>query len=229
MPVRPRRAAPAGLLLLAACGTGCTVGFPPTVGPTGVDGLAVPTPSPDPASYVVGVDHPHLPLAPGDRWELEDAATGARLVLEVAGTREVAGVEATALSATTAGSAATAWVAQDEAGHVWLLAGEGPDGAWQAGEGGAEAGLLLAADPRTGDGHALWARGGEPAASAQVAATGGSLAVPWGIAEEVVALDLDTDPARPGAELSVALGAGVGPVAVEDRVRDDDLVLVARG
>ncbi|NYG55091.1 hypothetical protein [Nocardioides perillae] len=238
MPARLRRALPAGLLGPLLLVTGCSVGFPPTLGPTGIDGLAVPTPSPDPTSYAVGVDHPFLPLAPGARWELSDAAAGARLVVEVGGTREVAGIAATELIVTRAvpttldGAPArpvTAWLAEDDAGHVWLLAGEGDGRSWETGADGAEAGLLLSADPRRGDGYALWAEDGEPAATVRVGATDGSLAVPWGVADRTVELALDTDLARPGDELAVVLGEGVGPVAVADLVADDDLVLVERG
>lgn len=226
LPILPALLAVAGLVTAA----GCTVGFPPTLGPTGVDTIAVPAVSPDPAAYVARVDHPHLPLAPGARWELADADSGARLLLEVRGTRVVAGVRTTGVTATpSVGEPTTAWLAQDEAGHVWLLAGEGPTGAWATGEAGTAAGLVLAAAPRTGDGHPLWARGGEASAAARVVATGGSLAVPWGLAASTVALALDTDPARPGDELEVVLGLGVGPVAVTDAVTGDDLVLVARG
>lgn len=213
---------------LASCG-----GLPPRVGPTGVDGLVVPTASPDPTSYVDGVDHPHLPLVPGDRWELAAAGGGASLVLEVEDGRKVAGVATTALVARPAVPAAdvggsTAWLAEDVDGNVWLLAGEGPDGAWEAGAGGARAGLALAADPRTGDGHPLWAVDGDPAAGATVLGTDGDLAVPWGLVEDVVTLALDTDPARVGGELRVSLAEGVGPVAVEDVATGEELVLVAR-
>lgn len=238
MPARLRRAALTGLVAPLLLAAGCSVGFPPTLGPTGIDGLTVPTPAPDPTSYAAGVAHPFLPLSPGARWELADAATGARLVLEVGETRDVAGIAATALTAAATtdtgtveppATTVTAWLAEDDAGHVWLLAGEGPAGSWAAGEEDAEAGLLLSADPRTGDGYALWARGGEPAATARVGATDGSLAVPWGVVERTVELSLDTDLARPGDEVAVVLGEGVGPVAVADLVGDDDLVLVDRG
>lgn len=244
-----RRALPLLLVApLAACG-----GNPPTIGPTGVDGLTVPTPSPDPAAYVGAVDHPQLTLVPGTRWELADATTGARLVLEVLDEpRTVAGLAATGVEVVprpaggppgtgTAGrpgtgtglAPATAWFAQDRAGHVWLVAGDGPAGSWEAGLDGAEAGLALAAEPRVGDGHVLWAVGGEPAASAQVLATGEEVAVPWGVEEGVVpagvvTLGLDLDPAVPGPEAEVRLAEDVGPVVVEDRRTGDDLVLVAR-
>jgi hypothetical protein len=236
-------AAPATVLtavltaVLAVSLAGC-VGLPPTIGPTGVDGLTVPTPSPQPEDFVGGVDHPLLPLVPGARWELADAVTGAELALEVVDAeRTVAGVAATGLAATvtpgarsgaTTSTTSTGWFAEDDEGNVWLLAGSGPDGGWEAGEQGAVAGLALAADSRVGDGYPLWTVDGTPAATAEVLATDEEVAVPTGLVEGVVTLALDLDLAREGPELEVALGEGVGPVLVEDVATGDDLVLTAR-
>jgi hypothetical protein len=218
--------------LLAGCGA-----TPPTIGTRGIDGLTVPTPNPDPADFVAAVDHPVLPLLPDARWELADPVDGDRVAVEVAEEqRTVAGVITTGLvlvpdpAAAGQGASAptTAWVAEDQEGNVWLFAGSGPDGAWAAGEDGAAAGLLLAADPRVGDGYALWSVDGEPQAAAEVRSTDEELAVPWGLAEGVVTLALDLDLLREGPELRVALADDVGPVAAADLVADEELVLVAR-
>ena len=53
--------------LAAASLSGCA-GGPPQVDPAGVDGLEIPTPSPDPRDFVASVDNPWLPLEPGTVW-----------------------------------------------------------------------------------------------------------------------------------------------------------------
>ena len=53
-------------LLVAGCGSA-----PQKSPPTGVDGLEIPTPSPDPDDFVQDIDNPYLPLRPGSRWVYE--------------------------------------------------------------------------------------------------------------------------------------------------------------
>ena len=65
-----RRLAPVAacsVLLLTACG-GAGQANPEKIGPRGVDELVIPTPDPDPADFVDGVDNPWLPLQPGTVW-----------------------------------------------------------------------------------------------------------------------------------------------------------------
>ncbi len=46
------------LAVLAGCGSA-----PKEIDPTGVDGLVIPTPDPDPTDFVEGVDNRYLPLS----------------------------------------------------------------------------------------------------------------------------------------------------------------------
>ena len=159
-----RRAVPAsrrlvaGLALAALTGlaAGCG-GAPRTSPPSGVDGLVVPTPEPEPGDFVERVDNPWLPLEPGASWTYEvvdGSAESTRTVRVLTGTREVSGIEATQVETRGDGAAALAWFAQDRDGNVWAL---GEQGVWEAGVDGALAGLAMPARPRLGDGYAVWA------------------------------------------------------------------------
>lgn len=157
--------------VLAGCGG--SAGLAP---PTGVDELQIPTASPDPHDFVAEVDNPWLPLQPGARWtyEITSGAASPRpvsAVVEVlADSVQVAGVATTqVLTVVTDDRGRTlrrelASYAQDSRGNVWLFGRtvESPDGvtSWRADEGGAEAGLAMAAHPRVGDGYEVAAAPG---------------------------------------------------------------------
>lgn len=150
------------LVLLSGCG-----GDPVPIGPQGVDGLEVPTPSPDAADFVRRVDNPYLPLAAGYEWayRLDGGRGASALVTVTEGTRTVAGVRTTVVHEVVRSrrdrvvSDTYAWFAQDRAGNVWAFGenteGRGSGGSWEAGVDGAEAALAMPATPRVGDGYQL--------------------------------------------------------------------------
>lgn len=154
-----RARAVGGVLLLSAIAVGgVACGAPRAYPPTGVDGLRIPTPSPRASDFVARVDNPWLPLPVGRRWVYGVQPRGQRIV-SVTGHGRVDGVETTRVATrfrTAAGSGESVDdYAQDRAGNVWWLAHRGPDGSWQAGLAGAEAGLAVPAHPRLGDGFRL--------------------------------------------------------------------------
>ena len=168
----------ASLALLAG---GCGSSAPPPSGPSGVDGLVVPTPDPDPADFVAGIDNPWLALEPGSVREY-DVGTGsppppsptvgqswgqtvlidrsARTVAVDPEPVEVAGVETTVVRSVTTDGAdertveVVDYLAQDSDGNVWWFGSddEAAGTSWRAGTDGALAGLYMPAVPRTGDG-----------------------------------------------------------------------------
>jgi hypothetical protein len=160
----------AGLLgsgLLAGCGAS-----PAPQGPTGIDGLTIPTPSPDPRDFTDHVDNRWFPLEPGTRWTYRrytptSLDTVVATVLPT--THRVDGVPTTAVRFVVRrphgrpALAAVRWYAQDTAGNVWWFGQRVggtfsidplAPGSWVAGRQGARPGLLVPAHPRAGDGFA---------------------------------------------------------------------------
>lgn len=181
------------LVLLTACGTASDPSPP-----TGVDQLVVPTPSPDPDDFVADVDNPWFPLQPGTTWtyDVADGDGSSSLTVTVEPGPEIGGVATTARIGAT-----TDWYAQDEDGNVWWF---GREGAWQAEENGAEAGLAMPADPRVGDGYRTAYAEGVAEDRATVESVDGD--------ELVVEVRSDLEP---GATTTLTYERGTGPVELE--------------
>jgi hypothetical protein len=163
-------AALAALVVVAGPVSACGAS-PAPVGPRGIDQLTIPTPDPHPADFTADVDNPWFPLPPGTSWTYQrSTASGSERVVATAlpGTRRIDGVETRPVRWVAAHRGRTTplavrWYAQDTAGNVWWFgqrltpAGADLDAvatrSWQAGRGGAQAGLVMAADPRMGDGY----------------------------------------------------------------------------
>jgi hypothetical protein len=123
--------------------------------PSGVDELVIPTPSVDPQDFARAIDNPWLPLAAGATWTYRvsgaavDVDADPLTVTVQDQTETVAGVSATVVESSGPDGDATDYYAQDRAGNVWWF---GREGTWRAGEDGAQAGLVMPATPRVGDG-----------------------------------------------------------------------------
>ncbi|WP_151083215.1 hypothetical protein [Nocardioides cynanchi] len=198
---RAARAAFALLVVapLAACG-----GLPTPVGPSGIDGLTIPTPDPAPGDFVGRVDNRWFPLAPGTRWTYR-RYTRTTLDTVVAtvlpASRPVDGVATTAVryvvrrpsGGTT--FAAVRWYAQDAAGNVWWF-GQRVGAtfpvdplattSWRAGRNGAEAGLVMAAQPRVGDGFGNGFRARDMERRSTVVSLDASVTLPRGSYDHAV-------------------------------------------
>lgn len=188
--------------LLAGCGSAS----PPSP-PAGVDGLVIPTPSPDPDDFVDGVDNAWLPLEQGRSWTYEEVGDDRVRTVRVTGTREAAGVEATAVQTVEGGTTTTDLYAQDRDGNVWWL---GREGVWEAGVDGARAGLAMPATPRVGDGFRTALAPGVTEQRATVASVTGMA----GGYDDTVLLEVEDD-LRPGRVLEQAYAPGVGLVREE--------------
>lgn len=170
--------------LLTACGTAS-----PISRPAGVDELTVPTPSVSPRDFVAAIDNPWLPYAAGATWTYNvTGSTSGTLTIAVRATTEpVDGVAATVVDRTEPdGAVTTDYYAQDRRGNVWWL---GEDGVWQAGQDGAEAGLVMPATPRQGDGWREAYAAGTVEDVASVVQLDGQASSPAGTFGDLVVID----------------------------------------
>ncbi|KAA1427246.1 hypothetical protein [Nocardioides antri] len=218
-------AAVLGVALLGGCGS-ASAPSPPT----GVDELVIPSPSLDAADFVDEIDNPWLPLAPGNEWVYQGSEAGARSVVTVLDDhREIQGVTATVVRTTVTDVQGrevedrTTWFAQDEDGNVWSL---GEDGVWEAGVGGAEAGLAMPARPRIGDGYRTEYLAGVAEDSAQVVSLDGSASVPYGDLTDLLETEV-TSPLAPGVVERRLFARDIGLVRVVTDDEGDELALVA--
>ncbi len=201
----------AGALLLG----GCSVAAPPISPAGGVDELVIPTPSPAAADFSSIVDNPWFPLVPGAAWRYrslgDPAGTQASVSADVVEGVEIDGVATTGLRTTRLGERGVTtstidYYAQDEAGNVWWF---GREGEWRAGEDAAQAGLIMAARPRRGDGYAqaLAPQVAEP--RAEVLRTGLEFTTTLTTYAEVVAIESLDELGGPGVVSYYARGVGM--------------------
>lgn len=219
---------------------GCGVGAPRSIGPQGIDGLEVPTPSPDPADFVAEVDNPWLPLVPGSTWRYEVSVGGEveeTVVVTVTDEeREVAGVTATVVRDVVRDADGTLvedtrdWFAQDVDGNVWYLGEDTTsyearkptkEGSWEAGVDGAQAGLVMPARPRVGDGFRQEYDAGEAEDQARVLDVAASRETAYGSWTDLL-LTEDTTPLEPDVLEHKFYARGVGLV-LEENLGDDEV------
>ena len=124
----------------------------------------------NPADFTTRIDNPYWPMAPGSRWvyrETDTEGTKQRVVVTVTpGTKRIAnGVEARVVHdvVTEDGQLVEVtddWYAQDTDGNVWYLGEDTAEyengkvtttaGSFEAGVDGAQAGVIVPADPEVG-------------------------------------------------------------------------------
>jgi hypothetical protein len=238
------QAARAGVLMVVAGLLGGCGAAPSPVGPSGIDGLTIPTPRPAPADFAGRVDNTWFPLVPGTRWTYRrHTATSLDTVVAtvLSDTRAVEGVATTALrfvvrrpsGGTT--FAAVRWYAQDTAGNVWWFGQRVgrtfavdplASASWLAGRRGAEAGLVMPAHPRVGDGFANGSRPGAMERRSTVVALDASVAMPRREYHHAVETR-DLSPLVPIRVVQTFFAPGVGIVAQDTTdAMDTELTLV---
>src|SRR5919109_412939 len=124
----------------------------------------------DPDNFVRVIDNPYFPLEPGTKfiYEGESEGTPTREVMTVTSeTKEILGVTTTVVHHLAYEDKVLVeetfdWFAQDVDGNVWYFGEDtkefdengnviSTEGSWEAGVDGAEAGIIMLADPQVGD------------------------------------------------------------------------------
>ncbi len=187
----------------------------------------------DPADFSTNIDNPYWPMAPGNRWvfsETDTKGTKEKVVITVTDkTKMIAnGIRARVIRdvATENGTPVEItddWYAQDKDGNVWYL-GESVrnfengkfvdrEGSFEAGVDGAEAGVVMPADPVPGLSYRQEYYKGEAEDQGAVVTVGEeSVQVPFGFFDRGVVMTRDLVPTEPNVQELKFYAPGVGPV-----------------
>jgi len=204
------------------------------------------TPQFDPNNFVRNVDNPFFPLDPGTTYFYEGQEDGipSGTTTEVTNdTKRILGVRATVVHDLAYVDGVLVeetfdWYAQDKQGNVWYLGEDSreldengnvisTEGSWEAGVNGAQAGIIMLADPRKGDRYRQEFAVGVAEDTAQVIGLNESVCVPYGCFDGVL-LTKEWTPLNRGVVDNKYYAEGIGFI-FSDTVKggDETLELVA--
>ena len=185
----------------------------------------------DPSAFTTKIDNRWWPMQPGTRWtyrETDEQGTSAQVVVTVSSeTKRIAnGVEARIVRDTVSSEGEVVedtfdWYAQDDDGNVWYLGedtaefehGEvsSREGSFEAGVDGAQAGVIIPADPKPGLAYRQEYYEGEAEDNGEVLSLQERAQVPAGRYRDAL-LTKDTTPLEPDVLEYKLYPPGVGPV-----------------
>ena len=185
----------------------------------------------DPADFSTNIDNPYWPMAPGNRWvysETDTVGGHEKVVVEVTDkTKMIAnGIEARVIRDTVSENGVPVeitddWYAQDKAGNIWYLGEDTAEyengkittraGSFEAGVDGAQAGIIMPADPRDGMAYRQEYYKGEAEDRAEVLSTDEQVEVPFGYFKGAL-MTKDLVPLEPKVSEYKIYAKGVGPV-----------------
>jgi hypothetical protein len=187
------------------------------------------SPSIDPADFTTRIDNKYFPLKPGTTFVYEGRFQGATERDEMAvthDTRRVMGVKCLVASdrVTEDGGLIEQtydWYAQDDKGNVWYFGEDvteykngkvtGHEGSWESGVDGAEPGIAMPADPKSGQTYRQEYSKGVAEDKARVVRLDGSARVPYGSFGHVLVTEEFT-PLEPNVVERQYYVAGVGDI-----------------
>jgi len=178
------------------------------------------------------IDNPYLPLVPGSRWTYQASGVDVDETITVTvtdQTRVVAGVTTTVVHDEVVDADGTLvedtydWYAQDRAGNVWYFGEDttsydgdeiSTEGSWEAGVNGAQAGVVMLARPRVGDGYQQEYDPGNAEDRAEVLSIDDQVVVMDATYDDVVAT-VETTPLEPDLAEKKYYVPGIGAVLEE--------------
>jgi len=221
-------------LALAACGGG-EEASPVSDPAVAVPGRDLPQGSEpvklDPAQFTTEIDNPYWPMKPGSRWVFDETSgDGPRqkvVVTVTHRTKRIAnGVEARVVRdvVTEGGELVEVtddWFAQDAEGNIWYLGEKTAEyrngqvttraGSFEAGVDGAQAGIIMPADPESGMAYRQEYYKGEAEDEASVLSVDEQVEVATGRYTDVL-MTRDVVPLEPRVNEHKFFAPGVGPV-----------------
>jgi hypothetical protein len=184
----------------------------------------------DPADFTTRIDNPYWPMAPGDKWVYRETDEGTEKRVEVTVTdrtkRVANGIEARVVHdvVTEDGQRVEVtddWYAQDRDGNVWYLGEDTAEyengkvttrsGSFETGVDGAQAGIIMPADPRDGMAYRQEYYKGEAEDKAEVLSTDEQVEVPFGYFEGAL-MTKDLVPLEPKVSEYKLYAKDLGPV-----------------
>jgi hypothetical protein len=184
----------------------------------------------DPADFVAEIDNPYWPMSPGSTWVYRETdAEGAEQRVEVTvtdRTKTILGIEATVVHDVVTEDGELIedtfdWYAQDTTGNVWYL-GEATKefengkvtttaGSWEAGVDGAQAGIIVPADPEVGMTYRQEYYAGEAEDEGEILSLDERAEVPFGSFDNLL-MTKDTTPLEPVILEHKFYAEGIGPI-----------------
>jgi hypothetical protein len=201
------------------------------VGGCGSDTAALPQ-GDEPANleardFVERIDNAYWPMAPGSKWVYREDGQGVEVTVTDR-RKEILGIAATVVHDVVTEDGELVedtydWYAQDQDGNIWYLGedtkeyengkAKSTEGSWEAGVDGAEAGILLPAEPEVGMRYRQEYYKGEAEDVGEILSLDEKAEVPFGSFDAVL-MTKDTTPLEPDVLEHKFYAKGVGPVLV---------------
>jgi hypothetical protein len=151
-----------------------------------------------PADFTTEIDNPYWPMVPGSHWVYRESENGEVQRVDVTvtqRTKRIAGIEARVVHDLVTHDGEKIedtfdWYAQDADGNLWYLGEDTKEyengkvatteGSWEAGVDGAEAGIVVPAQPKQGQTYREEYYAGHAEDGAEVLGVNGKAQVPFG-------------------------------------------------
>jgi hypothetical protein len=184
----------------------------------------------DPADFTAEIDNPYWPMRVGSTWvyrEVDPEGGSQRVEVTVTKkTKKIDGIEARVVHDVVTEDGEVIedtfdWYAQDKDGNIWYLGEDTKEfengkvvtteGSWEHGVDGAQAGVLLPAEPRVGLTYRQEYYEGEAEDRAEVLSLDERVQVPFGMFQQCLKTK-DTTPLEPDVLEHKFYAKGMGPV-----------------